>query len=532
MRFGILGFLIFAIAFVTDARADQRVALVIGNSAYQNVPKLPNPVNDARAVTALFKRAGFDVVESRADLGIGNMKRALRDFTDLAREADVAVVYYAGHGMEVDGNNYLVPVDAVLERDVDVEDETVSVDRVMKALEPVKRLRLVILDACRDNPFTRSMQRTVNSRSIGRGLAKVEVLTSDTLIAFAAKAGSTAMDGDGKNSPFTSALLKHLATPGLDVRFALGRVKDDVMKATSNRQEPYVYGSLGGDAFPLVPPADSKVTAPAEPPRDSLADMRRDYEFFERVGTRDAWEQFLQLYPSGPYAVLARQQMAKLSAAEKLERAKPPAAENIGGSEKSADPAGAPFQVATAPADVTISKPAVGPAPGEITRLLQSELRRVGCLTGSTDGSWNADSRHALESFNKFSGTQLDAKVASFDALDAVKLKQSRVCPLECERGYQTEGERCVKTACQSGYVKDDDGDCVRARERTAKRRSIAAEPEKPRAQARPRQRAAAGGGGSAHLSCGPGGCQGRAAGCSAHASLSGGWLHGSVHCR
>ena len=532
MRFGILGFLIFAIAFVTDARADQRVALVIGNSAYQRVAKLPNPVNDARAVAALLRGAGFDVVESRFDLDAASLRRAMGDFTDIANDADVAVVYYAGHGIEVDGNNYLIPVDAMLARDVDVEDETVSVDRVMKALEPVKRLRLVILDACRDNPFTRSMQRTVNNRSIGRGLAKVEVLTSDTLIAFAAKAGSTAMDGDGKNSPFTSALLKHLATPGLDVRFALGRVKDDVMKATSNRQEPYVYGSLGGDAFPLVPPADSKVTAPAEPPRDGLADMRRDYEFFERVGTRDAWEQFLQLYPSGPYAVLARQQMAKLSAAEKLERTKSPAAENIGGSEKSADPAGAPFQVATAPADVTIPKPAAGPAPGEITRLLQSELRRVGCLTGSTDGSWNADSRRALESFNKFSGTQLDAKVASFDALDAVKLKQSRICPLECERGYQVEGERCVKTACQSGYVKDDDGDCVRARERTAKRRSIAAEPEKPRAQVRPRQRAAATGGGSAHLSCGPGGCQGRAAGCSAHASLSGGWLHGSVHCR
>jgi hypothetical protein len=174
----------------------------------------------------------------------------------------------------------------------------------------------------------------------------------------------------------------------------------------------------------------------------------------------------------------------------------------------------------------------VPPAPGEITRLLQVELRRVGCLTGSTEGSWNADSRRALESFNKFSGTQLDAKVASIDALDAVKLKQSRVCPLECERGYRANGESCVKAACQSGYVLDDDGDCVRARERTAKRRSIAAEPEKPRAQARPRQRAAAGGGGSAHLSCGPGGCQGRAAGCSAHASLSGGWLHGSVHCR
>ena len=230
--------------------------------------KLPNPVNDARAVAALLRGAGFDVVESRFDLDAASLRRAMGDFTDIANEADVAVVYYAGHGIEVDGNNYLIPVDAVLARDVDVEDETVSVDRVMKALDPAKRLRLVILDACRDNPFTRSIKRSVNTRSIGRGLAKVEVLTSDTLIAFAAKAGSTAMDGDGKNSPYTSALLKHLATPGLDVRFALGRVRDDVVKATSNRQEPFVYGSLGGKEFPLVPPADSKVAAPTEPPQD------------------------------------------------------------------------------------------------------------------------------------------------------------------------------------------------------------------------------------------------------------------------
>jgi hypothetical protein len=192
------------------------------------------------------------------------------------------------------------------------------------------------------------------------------------------------------------------------------------------------------------------------------------------------------------------------------------------------------MQVATAPTDVVSSRPAVAPAPGEITRLLQVELRRVGCLTGFTDGNWNADSRRALESFNKFSGTQLDAKVASIDALDAVKLKQARVCPVECERGYRAEGERCVRTACQSGYARDDDGDCVRVRERAAKHRSIA-EPEKPSAQARPRKRVAAGGGGgggSAHLSCGPGGCAARAAGCSAHASLAGGWLHGSLRCR
>ena len=533
MRFGILSLAIFATVSVTDAHADRRVALVIGNSAYQRVAKLPNPVNDARAVAALLRGAGFDVVESRFDLDAASLRRAMGDFTDIANDADVAVVYYAGHGIEVDGNNYLIPVDAVLARDVDVEDETVSVDRVMKALDPAKRLRLVILDACRDNPFTRSIKRSVNTRSIGRGLAKVEVLTSDTLIAFAAKAGSTAMDGDGKNSPYTSALMKHLATPGLDVRFALGRVRDDVVKATSNRQEPFVYGSLGGKEFPLVPPADSKVAAPTEPPQDGLADMRRDYEMYERLGTKEGWETFLQLYPSGRFADLAHLHIAKLEAAEKIASAveHKPAAPQTNSGERPAGP-GAPTLVATAPTDVTIPRPAVGPAPGETTRLLQSELRRVGCLTGSADGSWNADSRRALESFNKFSGTQLDAKVASIDALDAVRLKQSRVCPLECERGYQAEGERCIRVACQSGYVHDDDGDCVRVRERAARHRSIA-EPEKPRAEPRPRRRAAAaGGGGSAHLSCGPGGCQGRAAGCSAHASLSGGWLHGSLRCR
>ena len=143
-------------------------------------------------------------------------------------------------------------------------------------------------------------------------------MTSDTLIAFAAKAGSTAMDGDGKNSPYTSALLKHLATPGLDVRFALGRVRDDVVKATSNRQEPFVYGSLGGKEFPLVPPADSKVAAPTEPPQDGLADMRRDYEMYERLGTKEGWETFLQLYPSGRFADLAHLHIAKLEAAEKI----------------------------------------------------------------------------------------------------------------------------------------------------------------------------------------------------------------------
>jgi uncharacterized caspase-like protein len=189
------------------AHADKRVALVIGNSAYKNVNRLKNPANDAAAVVAMFKTAGFDSVDLRQDLNVVEMRRALREFGNKTRDADVAVIYYAGHGIELDGTNYLIPVDATLETDTDVLDETFPLDRVLFAVEPAKQLRLVILDACRDNPFAKTMKRTIGSRAIGRGLAKVEPSSPNTMIAFAAKAGSTASDGDSKNSPFATALV-------------------------------------------------------------------------------------------------------------------------------------------------------------------------------------------------------------------------------------------------------------------------------------------------------------------------------------
>src|SRR2546427_3466196 len=247
------------------AFAEKRVALVLGNSAYQNVAQLPNPANDSAKIAATLKDAGFDVVDSRHDLPAAETRRALRDFADRARDADIAVVYYAGHGIEVDGTNYLIPVDAKLERDTDVYDEAFSLDRVLLAIEPAKQLRLVILDACRDNPFAKTMKRTVASRAIGQGLAKVEPTSPNMLIAYSAKAGSTALDGDAKNSPFTMALAKHLTTPGLDVRRAFGFVRDDVLKNTSNRQEPFVYGSLGGEDVPLVPAASAPSPAAPNP---------------------------------------------------------------------------------------------------------------------------------------------------------------------------------------------------------------------------------------------------------------------------
>jgi hypothetical protein len=290
--------------------ADGRVALVIGNSKYQNVPSLPNPANDAGAIALLLKRAGFDTVEMHENLNVQEMRRAVRDFSARTNDAEIALIYYAGHGMEVGGINYLVPIDATLRRDIDVEDETVSLDRLLQVTEPAKRLRLIILDACRDNPFVSTMARTMVSRAIGRGLARVEPTTSNSLIAYAAKAGMTAADGGKTHSPFTSALLKYLVVPGLDIRLAFGQIRDDVMKATSNKQEPFVYGSLGGSIVTLASLSKEERIALPEPDPDSIA--ARDYEAAAKVGTNDAWDTFLRKYPTGFFSDLARAQRAKL----------------------------------------------------------------------------------------------------------------------------------------------------------------------------------------------------------------------------
>ena len=176
-----------------EAVADKRVALVVGNSAYQNVPQLPNPAKDAQAISDLFKGMGFDFVLARQDVGYLEFKRALRNFEDAASDVDIAVVYYAGHGMEIGGVNYIIPIDAKLASDLDAPDEAIPMDRILEGVKSAHRLRLVILDACRDNPFAGAMkrQRQGVNRSVTAGLGKVEPSTTGTLIAYAAKAGST-----------------------------------------------------------------------------------------------------------------------------------------------------------------------------------------------------------------------------------------------------------------------------------------------------------------------------------------------------
>ncbi|MHC2577442.1 caspase family protein [Bradyrhizobium diazoefficiens] len=540
----VLGALAYFAFCCSPALAEKRVALVIGNSAYKNTLRLTNPVNDAALIGDMFKKAGFDAVDVKTDLNASEMRRALREFAGRVRDADMAVIYYAGHGIELDGTNYLIPTDAALETDADVYDEALPIDRVLVSIEPAKQLRLVILDACRDNPFAKTMKRTVASRAIGRGLAKVEPTSPNTMIAFAAKAGSTASDGDSRNSPFATALADHLPKPGLDLRKAFGFVRDDVLRSTANKQEPFVYGSLGGDDVPLVP-AKPAATGPQANPQSEL---RRDYELALQLGTRDGWEAFLAQYPEGFYANLAKGQLNKIGAEETraaaeqkartaeqekarliAERAQKAEQEKAAAAAKAAEEARIAAEkkkeieqaraeaaererkVAEAAAAKALAEKqaaekvkaelaakqaaekaeqaarpvadrqmpeaeqklaTLSPAPtstlsaADLTKSVQSELRRVGCLSGAAEGDWSAASQRSLALFNKYAGTQFDAKLASVDALDALKAKPGRVCPLVCNFGFKADGDQCVKITCRAGYRVGDDNECEKIPEK------------------------------------------------------------------
>lgn len=237
----------------------RRVALVIGNSDYRAVPMLPNPRRDAATVADALRRTGFQSVTLANDLTREKLIDALRKFAVESDGADWSLVYFAGHGIEVGGQNYVIPVDAKLSADRDAQFEAVQLEQLMGATEGAKKLRLLLLDACRENPYANQMRRVVASRSLERGLTQVEP-DAGTLVVFAAKHGQVAFDGEGGNSPFVSALVQRMLTPQLEIRKLFDLVRDDVMAATNRRQQPFSYGSVpGNEDFYFTRSADAQV---------------------------------------------------------------------------------------------------------------------------------------------------------------------------------------------------------------------------------------------------------------------------------
>jgi|GraSoiStandDraft_4_1057263.scaffolds.fasta_scaffold21904_3 tetratricopeptide (TPR) repeat protein len=225
--------------------ATRKVALIVGNGSYRNVAQLPNPPRDARLIADTLRGLGFQTVTLAPDLARDQFFAALRDFGREAEKADWAVVYYAGHGMEIGGVNYLIPTDAKLAADRDAETQAVALEQVIAAVSGARKLRLVMLDACRDNPFDKTMQRTMALKLVGKGLSNIEP-EAGFMVVYAAKHGETALDGDATNSPFATAVAREIRVPKVEVRRLFDIVRDDVWKATNKQQQPFTYGSLPG----------------------------------------------------------------------------------------------------------------------------------------------------------------------------------------------------------------------------------------------------------------------------------------------
>lgn len=307
-------------ACAAAAQAADKVALLIGNAAYSNVGKLANPLNDVRLIEASLQSHGFAVTRIE-DQTLTQMNRALRNFRAKADAADVAMVYYAGHGIEIGGVNYLIPTDAELTDERDASVEALSTTAILRQISGAARLKLMVLDACRDNPFAKRMIRAKRGRNIGRGLARTTVTAPDTLIAYAAAAGEVTPDGPaGGNSPFSAAFAKALQGPQRDVRQLFGAVRD-IMRAEVAGAEPFVYTSLGG-ANHFIQNASAPV-APKPVPGNNPA---KDYELAERIGSAAAWQAFLARHgeKQGFYVSLARAALQKLENASVVAEAPKP----------------------------------------------------------------------------------------------------------------------------------------------------------------------------------------------------------------
>lgn len=316
----IVNLLVYLLLFGTFALADRRVALVIGNSTYEHVQPLPNPTNDVDKISAALTNIGFEVSIAK-NVDYQTMRLALREFSNTSIGSDIALVYFAGHGIEIDRNNYLIPTDARLRKDIDVEFEAFSLDQFNSAVSGAKGLKIILLDACRENPFAKSMKRTSSTRSVGRGLASVEP-TGGTLISFAAKEGTVASDGDNSNSPYTSALVKYLSEPGLEIQLVFRKVRDSVLEETNGQQEPFYYASLPGKEIFL---SGSKSKAPvnqSQPVAESTGNIA-EVAFWNSIQTTNdlkLFELYINKFPNGLFVEIAKAKIFALIEPKKPEK--------------------------------------------------------------------------------------------------------------------------------------------------------------------------------------------------------------------
>jgi uncharacterized caspase-like protein len=446
--------------------ADKRVALVIGNSAYQHTATLKNPSNDATDIASKLRALGFDVIDG-TDLPKDEMEQRIRAFADKLQGSDVGLFFYAGHGLAADGRNFLAPVDAKLQSETDLDFEAVELNLVLKQMERNARVSLVFLDACRDNPLATNLAALSRSTQVTRGLARVDRAVG-MMIAFSTQPGNVALDGDGRNSPFTSALLSHIDTEGTTINDMMIDVRKDVLKATDGKQVPWENSSLTGQFF--FKPAREKVADASTQTAAEIAELRKEISRLQS-------DQGALLASQQEQLKLLREKLAKeTSKVEDSEPAKPEedhAANRVitvepkAPSASEVTPANAPdvkpaevkpeevkstetkpveektaeeTKVAAAASDAkepepTPAKPEAATLPEgiageELVTDIVTRLSELQCYQGPVKGTWAEKQQDALQRFNDVSKLDLPLEEPSPDTLTALKEWKGAHCQI------------------------------------------------------------------------------------------------------
>lgn len=419
------------------AATEKRVALVVGNGAYESAGLLKNPTNDAGDISSALQSLGFEVTMS-LDISGDDFAEAVEKFAKALDEADVALFYYSGHGIQVDGVNYLLPVDFHGTNAISVKRRSIDLGDIIKQMEASAKINLVFLDACRDNPFSGLIANKTKGAMM-RGLADQKG-GANTMIVYATAPGTTASDGVGRNSPFTASVLKNINIPGLEIETMMKRVTKEVSEETDNEQFPERLSKLTAE-FYFKPAA----LTPAEVDETSEANLREistglaEWKRVRATGKKNVIEAYLEKYSHVPVLVeLARTELHDI---ETIETA------------ILADGRATP-STPTVPAETNHSENG-NPTPVGPTSVtasdIQTELKRLGCYTKLVDGKWGSGSSASLASFNKYAKANLDGGNLDQGLLDALKNKQSAVCPSSCPVGMVLRNGDCQKIVCAIG---------------------------------------------------------------------------------
>lgn len=454
---------------LTQPVAAKRVALVIGNDAYREVAKLEKAVNDANAMAATLSEIGFEVIRA-TNVTRREMNRNIQLFASKLDLGDEALFFYAGHGVEIAGRNFLLPVDIPVAKpgyENFITSESIAVDRILNHIKSRNaRISILMLDACRDNPFAGE-----GSRGIGgtRGLART-IAPKGTFIMYSAGVGQLALDRLNRDDPhpnsvFTRSVIPLIKRPGLSLVQTARQVRRDVEKlaaTVSHDQRPAYYDEVTGDFYFAGRPEIAAVQGKSEPvgPATAKDPALNAWNVIQNTTSQAVLDAFVKEFPESVFATFAKARLKELR--ETPARGKQPVA--VAGVE----PTRMTEEVAAIPGS---PPPATDPniSQRELSALLQTELNRIGCSAGRADGEWGRKSRAALQSYTRHASHPVAVREPSVDLLEILRNEKIRICPPTCSVGEVLKNGQCVARTCGTGQILSSRGKCVTPKTKSAK---------------------------------------------------------------